>query len=111
MRSLSVTIALLVMLVSGTVFASREYQVAFIPVAVTVADGYLQIDMPQAHTIETCSADDNRVVYPDSGKYFKSFFALAMVSLTTGKNLKVAVDAPCAIDNSWPQISVMRLEH
>ena len=76
---------------------------------ITVADGYLQIDLSTSVTVETCPAG-TKLVYPDTGKYFEAYLSLATTALVSGRELTFKAGAPCLNSSTWPQISVMTLK-
>lgn len=103
-------LVLIASLTISTFISARESLPVFTPTHITVADGFLQIRMPSAYSVEGC-AETNTVVLPDDHKYFDSFLSLAMTAFTLGKKLGVSVGAPCQGSLNWPLISVMKLQN
>ncbi len=82
----------------------RGYIAPFIPDAVTVVDGFLQIRLPYELALTECS-NKTTIVLPDDHKYFQSYLAMSMVAFTA----KTINPCPCLTGNCWYQISVMSL--
>jgi hypothetical protein len=79
-------------------------------VQVVVADGFLQIRMPNSVKAEDCS-DSKTIAVPDKHKYFDAYLALAMTVLVSGRKLNVAVGIPCQHSVNWPLIHVMMIQN
>jgi|GEM_PF-5043600 len=89
---------------------ARQYVPLFTPTHVIVADGFLQIKMPNNVKVEGCAYTET-IVLPDDHKYFNSFLSLATTAFVSGKKLNVAIGAPCQATPNWPLISVMMLQN
>ncbi len=102
-------ILILLTLITTSAFG-REYVPSFTPSYVTVADGYLQIGMPNSHEIEGCAAS-YAIVLKDTDPYFDAYLSLAMTAFVSGKKLNVAIGAPCEASPRWPTVHVVKLHN
>ena len=94
---------------SFSVNANRFYIQPFTPIAVTVADGYLQITLPNPINSTICN-NKTTVVLPDNHKYFEAYLSLATTAFVANKKINVAISEPCIGGPGWFQISnVMQL--
>ena len=87
---------------------AREYVQPFTPTKVVVADGFLQVVMPNSISVEGC-AQSSAIVLPDNHKYFDAYLSMAMTAHVTGQKIAAGVGAPCQGNPEWPYISVMQL--
>ncbi len=89
---------------------SRTY-VRFHPVAVTIADGWLQITMSQETYGQGASnpCNNSRVVMLDDHKYSSHYLDLAQQALISNKRLAVGMSGRCRTEHNWNEIQTLIL--